>query len=257
MHAELNDQVDGWFTGRPAERSWTGPGDGTWGPPGNLAHRRPHRPVQLAAARAEVGRRTRTSPEDWLLMRQVHGAGVAVVDEDTPRGAELRDVDAMVTTQTERPLVVQVADCVPVLVAGGRAIAAIHAGRAGLARGVVPAAIDAVRGIGDDGPLTAVLGPAIGGCCYEVPRDLQAEVVGAHPLAASETTWGTPSLDLPAAVVAVLEGDGVTVHGGPGPCTRCDPDGRWFSHRADPNAGRQVGIVVRRRGHRSVARAAG
>jgi hypothetical protein len=31
-----------------------------------------------------------------------------------------------------------------------------------------------------------------------------------------------------------------------GSCTRCDPEQRWFSHRADPDTGRQLGVVVRR-----------
>jgi polyphenol oxidase len=215
------------------------------GAAGNLSHRRPHRPDDLARARREVGAATGTDPATWHLLHQVHGADVAVVDADTPIGAELRGVDAAVTSEPGRPLTVQTADCVPVLLAGPTAIGVAHAGRAGVALGVVEAVLDAVVALGEARHLRAVVGPAIGGCCYEVPVAMRDEVAATHPEAAATTTWGTPSLDLPAAVVATLGAGGVASVTSLGGCTRCDPEGRWFSHRADPDAGRQLGLVVR------------
>ena len=69
------------------------------------------------------------------------------------------------------------------------------------------------------------------------------EVAAAHPSARATTTWGTPSLDLPRAVLDGLAAAGVRAER-VGGCTRCEPG--WFSHRADPGAGRQLGLVVRR-----------
>lgn len=227
--------VDAWFTGRAA---------------GNLAHRRPHRPRHLARARRAVAAAAGLLPHDLHFMQQVHGAEVGVVATDTVVGAELRGVDVLVTAAAGRALVVQVADCVPVLLAAsGGPVAAVHAGRRGLHGGVVQAALDGMAALG--APASSVrgaIGPSIGGCCYEVPQQLRDRFAGEHPAAAATTTWGAPSLDLPAAVASVLEGAGATVVTGPPGCTRCDHDRRWFSHRADPSAGRQVGIVVRRRG---------
>jgi polyphenol oxidase len=94
--------------------------------------------------------------------------------------------------------------------------------------------------------LRAAIGPAIGGCCYEVPADLHDEVGTQQPAAIATTTWGTPSLDLPAAVDAQLRRSGVDTVSRLETCTRCDPEARWFSHRRDAQSGRQVGIVVRR-----------
>jgi polyphenol oxidase len=112
---------------------------------------------------------------------------------------------------------------------------------------VVGAAVVAAERLGAAaGELRAVVGPAIGGCCYEVPGELRDEVGAVAPMAVTETTWGTPALDLPTAVTARLEALGVRVLERVGGCTRCDADGRWFSHRADPATGRQVGLVVRR-----------
>ncbi|MFT4295292.1 MAG: laccase domain-containing protein, partial [Micropruina sp.] len=74
------------------------------------------------------------------VVRQVHGSEVAVLGEDTDL-AELatRSADALVTTRAGIGLAVRVADCVPVLLADAAAgvIGAAHAGRVGLAGGVL------------------------------------------------------------------------------------------------------------------------
>jgi polyphenol oxidase len=239
---ELTPDARAWFTGRDVDGLAP-----SLGRAGNLAHRRPHVPADLARTRAAVGVRVGVPPERWHLMHQVHGGEVAVVDAATPLGAELRGVDAAVTTEPERPLVVQVADCVPVVFAGGEVVGVAHAGRLGVQRDVVGTAVAAAERLGTDaGQLRAVVGPAIGGCCYEVPATMRDEVGAVAPVAVAATTWGTPSLDLPAAVETRLEELGVTVLERVGSCTRCDPEGRWFSHRADPDTGRQVALVVRR-----------
>ncbi len=213
---------------------------------GNVSHRRPHLPSELARARGAVASAVDVEVEHLYLMQQVHRAEVGTVDRGTPAGREFPGVDALVTAEPGRALVVQVADCVPVLVAapdGG--VAAIHAGRRGLRAGVVDRGLDALADLagGLDGARAAI-GPAIGGCCYEVPAEMQHEVVDEHPDAAATTTWGTPSLDLAAAVRAVLARRGVTVASDTPGCTRCDPSDRWFSHRGDADAGRQAGVVA-------------
>lgn len=224
--------VGAWFTGRAA---------------GNLSHRRPHVPGRLAHARAAVAAAVGLRTEVVHLMHQVHGAEVGVVDATTPPGSELRAVDALVTAEPGRALAVQVADCVPLLLAAPDGpVAAVHVGRQGLQCGVLDVALDALADLGAAAErLRAAIGPAIGGCCYEVPATLRDEVAADHPEAASMTARGTLSLDLPAAVSAALDKAGVTVAVPWLGCTCCDPAGRWFSHRADPRAGRQWGLVVR------------
>lgn len=183
-------------------------------------------------------------PADVHLMRQVHGDHVEHVDASTPRGRVLPDTDGAVTTEAGRALAVLTADCLPVLVAGARVVAAAHAGRRGLLAGVLEATVDACARAGDEpATLRAVIGPAIGPCCYEVPTDMRDAVAVTEPLAAGTTTWGTPSLDLPGVARHRLERRGVSVST-VDTCTRCGGD-RWFSHRADPGAGRQAGVVVR------------
>jgi len=239
MPVRLGEGVGAWFTGRHATRC-----DPLVGAAGNLSHRRPHLPYELARDRAEACRRMGFAPDRLHLMRQVHGREVALVTDGTPPGAELRGYDALVTTLPGRPLAVQVADCVPVLLAGPGVVAAVHAGRRGVACGVVPRAVAALRRVSPSGPVRAAIGPAIGGCCYEVPDDLRDQLAESLPEAAAETTWGTAAIDLRAAVESQLSASEVEVVDRVASCTRCDPERRWFSHRADPGTGRQLGVVV-------------
>lgn len=244
---DLGTGATGWFTGRGPRRNVPERGaiDRRFGTHlGNLSHYRPHRPDELAASRAAVGRAVGVDPSRWHLMRQVHSASVAVIDDRVGEGAVSLDVDALVTAQPGRVLGVSVADCVPVLVAGVHTCAAIHAGRRGVELSVVAAAVETAVRLGErPETLVAAIGPAIEGCCYEVPerlRDLVAEQV---PAAAAMTTWGTASLDLVAAVRSQLADAGVSRVTRTGTCTRCTPG--WFSHRANPNSGRQFGLVLR------------
>ena len=235
---DLGPHVAAWFTGRGR-----GPGPAV-GQAGNLSPHRPHQPDRLAADRQVAFGRHGVRADDVHLMRQVHGTRVGVVTSATPPGTVLADTDAAVTTEPGRALAVLTADCLPVLLAGPTVVAVAHAGRQGLDGGVLDAAVEACAALGDDpAALRAVIGPAIHGCCYEVPIDMQQAVGRTHPAAVAQTRWGTPALDLPAAAVAALARLGVAVED-VGVCTRCDADA-WFSHRADPTAGRQAGVVVR------------
>lgn len=210
----------------------------------NLAHHRPHRPQDLAAARAAVGAVTGTDPTAWHLMRQVHGAAVGVVDAATPPGAELRDVDVLVTAVPGRTLVVLAADCLPVLVAGARTVAAVHAGWRGLVADAPGRAVEALVTLGEDpAALRVVVGPAIGPCCYEVGSEVADRVAAFAPAAVGTgRAGGRPHVDLGAALRERLAAAGAPPPEDVGPCTRCGP-GAWFSHRRDPVSGRQAGLV--------------
>ena len=129
--------------------------------------------------------------------------------------------------------------------ASRRGVGAVHVGRRGLAGGVVAAALTALARLGAPASsVRAVLGPAIGPCCYELPTDSVDAVAVSVPTARGTTSWGAPSLDLPAGVRAQLAAAGATVDPAAPPCTRCSGND-WFSHRADAAAGRQLAIVLR------------
>jgi polyphenol oxidase len=182
--------------------------------------------------------------------RQVHGTSVARVipgpgaEHDGAPPAE-PEADAMVTSSVGVPLGVLVADCLPVLLAdtAARVVAVAHAGRRGLLAGVLPRVVAAMVALGAQPQgIRASVGPAAGGCCYEVPEQMQKEAVAAVPELLATTSWGTPSLDLRAGAVAQLRGLGLSAVATAGGCTIEDES--FYSYRRSPRTGRFAGVVV-------------
>ncbi|WEO97970.1 peptidoglycan editing factor PgeF [Streptomyces sp. FXJ1.172] len=182
-------------------------------------------------------------PGRVVWMNQVHGADVAVVDE--PWGERpVPEVDAIVTVRRGLALAVLTADCVPVLLADPVAgiAAAAHAGRPGMVKGIVPAAVRAMAELGaEPGRIVARTGPAVCGRCYEVPEAMRAEVGAVEPAAYAETSWGTPAVDVSAGVLAQLDRLGVCDRAQSPVCTLESED--HFSYRRDRTTGRLAGYV--------------
>jgi YfiH family protein len=197
---------------------------------------------KVAANRASVATRLGLAPGRVLFVHQVHGA--EVVEADRPWHHGPPRADGMATTSPDVALAVLAADCVPVLLADPDAgvVAAVHAGRAGLARGVVPAGVVRMCGLGARPErILAVTGPAVCGACYEVPADLQEAVAAAAPAAWSRARTGRSALDLAAGVAAQLRDLGVRAVSRIPICTMESPD--HFSHRRDRATGRAAGYI--------------
>jgi YfiH family protein len=200
-------------------------------------------PAAVAANRrlAAVG----CGPEvtDIAWMRQVHGAEVRYAGPDSG-GQQADPCDAIFTDVPGLALAVQVADCVPVLLADpqSRLAGAAHAGRKGMVARVVPGLIAAMTAAGGRPErLHALIGPSICGGCYEVPEQMRAEVSAQVPEASCVTRQGTPGLDIAAGVVAQLAAAGVESVSRDGRCTRESAD--LFSYRRDGTTGRFAALV--------------
>lgn len=193
----------------------------------------------VAANRSRVAQACGLRPEQLSWMRQVHAAAVSYA----PAG-ELPEVDAMFTDTPDRGLVVLVADCAPVLLADpqARVVGAAHAGREGMAAGVVTELLAAMAGAGaDPARVHAVIGPHICGACYEVPAELQARVAGQVPESACLTRAGTPGIDIGAGIEAQLARAGVRTVAADPRCTVETPE--LYSYRRDGRTGRSAGLV--------------
>ena len=177
---------------------------------------------------------------------QVHGTTVAVVGPaERGRGARepadvVRDTDGLLTTAAGLPLVVSVADCVPVVLAAGRparAVAAVHAGWRGMVAGIVG---QAARALGAYGAArAAVIGPSIGPCCFAVSADVGEAFEERWP-----GTWRDGRVDLWEAARRQLTEAGVPAEAvvTSGLCTY--HDARFFSHRREHGVtGRQAAVV--------------
>lgn len=170
---------------------------------------------------------------------QVHGARVRALREAPPE-APLEEADGQALSAPDAAAMVLVADCLPIAVAGGGAVAMLHAGWRGLAEGVVAEGVSAVREIGAQGPLAAAIGPGIGVCCYEVGDEVRARFA-----ADGDAVRAGDRLDLKEIARRRLAEAGVKEVHDVGLCTSCDP-ALFFSHRRDAGVtGRQAGIAWR------------
>jgi len=182
---------------------------------------------------------------EWLgaplvLARQVHGSRVVVLASPADAG----EADGLVSVDPGVAVGVMVADCVPVLLADHAAgvVGAAHAGRPGLVDGVLQATVAAMVEAGARVErIVAALGPSIQGVSYEVPAGMRDDVEARVPGTAATTSWGTPALDLPSGVAAVLADQGVTTVVRSDVDTYRDP--RVYSFRRDGRTGRFAGVI--------------
>ena len=225
---------------------------GTSGRVLNLSFDRGQR-AEVAANRQRVLQAMGLGRMALHAVRQVHGSQVCVVDEATvQRGLHGIEADALVTTLPATPLGVLVADCLPIIVYGFAppVLAVIHAGRMGTYHRIVHHVLEVIRDrVGTEpGQLRAILGPAIGVCCYRL--DLRA--VG--PFQQRFSDWQDffiPCdaqhwrMDLLAANKTQLQSAGVPASqvDAADICTVCHHQ-QLFSHRAEgEEAGRGMGIA--------------
>jgi polyphenol oxidase len=177
-------------------------------------------------------------PERVAMGWQVHGDEILEWDGPPQNGgfahvgAELPKVDGHTTTAKGVPLMVLVADCLPLALVSPERAVMLHCGWRGLAAGIVERGL---RLFGE--PPRAVLGPAIGPCCYEVGEEVLAEFSDLSGVANGRM------LSLNMVAQRKLMAGGVTRIDSFPLCTSCRPD-LFFSHRRDNGVtGRQAGLV--------------
>ena len=204
-----------------------------------------------AEAVAENRRRLRTQlrlPEEPAWMEQVHGIDVLDLDALAHGGAArgIVTADAAHTRRAGRICTVQVADCLPVLLAArdGSAVAAAHAGWRGLAGGVLEATVQALAV--EPGQLIGWLGPGIGAAHFEVGEDVRRAFVTHDAAAAAFTSnqRGRWQCNLAALARARLAALGVAAVFGGEWCTYADA-ARFFSYRRDGRCGRMAALIWR------------
>lgn len=200
-------------------------------------------------------------PSRVVRVRQVHGDGVLVIGEALARREGFPQVllddgagyDAMITDQPGLALTITTADCLPILLFDPRrrAIGAVHAGWRSTVKRIAEKAVEAmVNTYGTTpGDLLAILGPGIGGCCYEVDEAV------IRPLAQAVSSWqgfvvqkegGRFLLDLWGVNQKILQEAGVLsehlflIR----LCTACRSD-LFYSYRAEkPKTGRMLSLIL-------------
>ncbi len=178
----------------------------------------------------------------WL--RQVHGDRCVQARAGSCSGEP--EADAVWTDNFALGLVIQTADCVPIVVTDTATdrIGAAHAGWRGLARGVVGRLIDSM---GSSPSMMAWIGPAIGPDAYEVGEDVRSAMHSALGAAAADSVFvpgarpGKWQLDLHGLAKRLLAAAGVEHVYGDRLCTFSDS--RFHSYRRDGGASRMATVV--------------
>jgi len=197
---------------------------------------------------------------ETVSLRQVHGTDVKFI---TPGDSELRtgdgrgviEADGLATSATGLMLAIQVADCVPVLVADvkRRVVAGFHAGWRGTTAGIVERGIARMVRELECNPadMVGAVGPSIGACCYTVGDEVRNKFAARFGYAAelfSDREDGM-HVDLAEAnrrqlALAGLDSDRVAVIGECTACARVDGRRKYFSHRAEHGfTGRSMGMI--------------
>ena len=184
------------------------------------------------------------TPEMGVTLRQVHGTGVVCV-----KGGESGlEGDGLVTDRVGVTLAIQVADCVPVLMADvrRRVVGAFHAGWRGTVGGIAEVGIARMVELGarpED--MVAAIGPSIGPCCYEVGDEVREAF-----RRFGEGVFRGRNADLWEAnrrqlIGAGLSAERVTVMGECSACARENGRRKYFSHRAECGfTGRMMGAIL-------------
>jgi polyphenol oxidase len=254
--------------GRPAELApgvlflFTGRGGGVSAAPYdtlNLGGAVGDDPAAVAENRRRTARACGLADGRVAWMRQVHGVAVRYADAGSGSGEFRAAGQAAVADPAEQPLPeadasftdvpglglgVLVADCVPVLLADpeARIVGAAHAGREGMAAGVVTELLSAMSAAGaDPARMHAVIGPYLCGACYEVPAEMRARIAEMVPESGCVTRKGTQGVDVGAGVGAQLARAGVSAVARDPRCTGETPS--LYSYRRDGRTGRLAGLV--------------
>lgn len=240
IRPEMGEKVKALFTERVG-----GVSSGPWGGPEGIMGLNVGSRVEDNAGCVRMNRSIVADlcPSEPRWMTQVHGIQVVNAEEVDDESVE---ADAQVTTVPETVCVVQVADCLPVLLAdkSGRVVGAVHAGWKSLAAGVIEEAVKAMQEKVPGCELKAWLGPCIGREDFEVGDDVAETFEKAYPnVAGGVTAKGEKFLvDLAAYAKAALAKVGVGDVEDCGLSTYADRE-RFYSYRRDGRTGRHATLI--------------
>ncbi len=191
------------------------------------------------------------NPQADITLKQVHSSRVCNVNGWHAQNRE-QEGDALITDEAGKAIGIRTADCVPILLLDcrTRAVGAVHAGWRGTAGELVQKTIEQMgRDFGTKpADMYAAMGPCIRCCCYEVGRDVAANLEAWFP-EWREHEEMSRKVNLPLANRRQMEDAGV-----PSGhifdcelCTACQ-SGQFFSFRREhENPGRMLAAISRLR----------
>ena len=207
---------------------------------GNLAFHVEDNEINVIKNRKNLALKLGYNYEDLVYMNQIHSANIIVVDENSPKLVD--NCDSIITRSKNLPLMVMVADCIPVLLFDEKVglISAIHAGRNSTFLEIVKktAQIFIEKFSSNPEDIKAILGPSIQKCCYEISAEM-AKIV--------ENSFGKSfvdnrNIDLQNINMMQLNSLGIKDVYISDVCTKCS-NKPYFSYRDDNKCGRFAAVI--------------
>lgn len=208
---------------------------------GNLAFHVEDNEINVIKNRKNLALKLGYNYEDLVYMNQIHSANIIVVDENSPKLVD--NCDSIITRSKNLPLMVMVADCIPILMFDDKQgiIAAIHAGRNStfleISKKTASFFIEKFSSNPED--INVVFGASIQKCCYEVSEDLSKIVENSFGKEFVENNY----IDLQGINKKQLNDLGIKNIEISNICTKCG-DKSYFSYRKDKKTGRFAGIII-------------
>ena len=225
---------------------------GVSGPSLNLSDARWDSPDRVQENRHRFLSALNLEEAHLTTLRQIHSNRVHIIEDISGRWNQSVG-DALITRVENVALAVQIADCVPILIADpvNNAVAAVHSGWRGTLNRILLKTIREMQVTFDSDParLLLAVGPGIRACCFEVGLEVAGSFEEQYPgCSLAKPMQGRPdkrSLDLFKALKIQMKLAGVPSENchDLGACTCCNT-GEFFSHRAEgPAAGRMMAVI--------------
>jgi YfiH family protein len=153
---------------------------------------------------------------------------------------KIKDGDAIITNKTKTAVGVFTADCVPVIIVDTTKgiVAAVHSGWKGTKALIVSKTLKRLQADYDvkAKDIRVYIGPHIGGCCYEVSRELIEEFTQ-EDIYSNIKISDDNKLDLEKCILAQLEKAGIKEENisTTNTCTACDQKYKLYSYRFSDN----------------------
>ena len=176
-------------------------------------------------------------------MNQTHGCNIEIVTKISNKC--LDDCDAIITNEKDLPLMVMVADCIPILMYDEKeeVIAAVHAGRnstfLNIAQKTAKLMIEKFNC--DAKNINVKFGPSIQKCCYEVSHDLENIVISNFGKEFTHNRYiDLQGINKKQLLQIGIKEENIDISN---ICTKCSRKD-YFSFRLDNNCGRFAAVIT-------------
>ena len=210
---------------------------------GNLSYALNDNKHRVLQNRLNLYSKYKIKMDNVIYMNQTHGCNIEVVTSREDN--YIKDCDAVITNDVNLPLMVMVADCIPVLIYDEekKVICAVHAGRNGTFLKIVKKTVlQMIEKFGCEVENIRVnMGPSIQKCCYEVSSELEITVINSFGRQFTKNRFiDLQGINKKQLLEMGLNSNNINIST---ICTRCS-NKNYFSYRADKSCGRFIGVIT-------------